>query len=1264
MSGRHFDLCGPLPAPGITVLEASAGTGKTFTVAGLITRFVAEGIAKLPEILAVTFTRSATGELKDRVRSRLVSAERAIRRLVETGEAPPAGDELLSLLANPALYDVRTRATAGAEAQGAAGTSVLDALTATKVAGAGAGAADELCRRWRRLSEALATFDSATIATTHGFCYMVLGALGVWGEFSPGAVLLEDPRELVQEVVDDLYARWVAKWGTLPFSPKEATEIGRAAVGNLGTDIEPPPDDADATASGLRRRLAKGVTTEVARRLIDANLLTYDGMLVRLKDALTDPERGESARRRLGARYRVVLVDEFQDTDLVQWEVVRRAFSSGDVRLVLVGDPKQAIYGFRGADVYAYLAAARTAGTANRATLDRNWRSDACLAAACDALFYPLQLGHPDIAYRPAGASCQYEGPRILGAPVPEPLRVRWLDRSEAPPGLQSSATQPVRKGQAVRLVAEDLAADVAKFLASAVELVDSAGARPLDRYGERPGIGDSSRATRPLGPGDIAVLVRTNDQATTVQTALVDAGVPAVVSSARSVMSTPAARDWLVLLDALQQPASRSLAAGVALGDFFGRRARDLASGDERVWEEVHARLHDWSLVLRRNGVAALFAEACAGEELPKRLLSEAQGERRLTDLAHVAELLHAEARRSQLGPAALRAWLARRIDEAASESNEDEELCRRLDSDSKAVQILTVHRAKGLEFPVVYCPYLWDPGKRARFGSPISFHEADGSRKLDVGEARDPSYRAHFELVQDESQGEDLRQMYVAMSRAKQQLVLWWAPATNSQRSPLGRVLLGKRSSDGALGRPRSTEPRDHEVAAALDRLVARAPGLVSVEKLSAHARKIWEAPVSVAGQLWAMPFDRALDTAWGRLSYSSVTAGAYGAGAADDQLGSGQQLVASEPEEAGTGDEPELAATAGLPTRVGARRPSDLDGARETSWETANNLENDLRSVSSPWSAVPAGTAVGTFVHSVLQLADFSAPQLSSALSSAVHTCIGTYPGDPADSGILVAGLEAAITTPLGALAGGASLRDIKRADRLDELGFELPLAGGDKPSGRLATADLGQIFSRYIATDEPLGYYADTLRSQSLETVLRGYLTGSLDLVFRLPAQNGAGQRYFVVDYKTNWLAPAGEMLSAWHYRPVALEAEMRHANYVLQALFYVVALHRYLRWRLPGYQPEAHLGGVLYLFVRGMTGPSGPVVAGEPCGVFSWAPPAALVRHLSDLLARGAGGGRHVAPREGEGRGGRPGSGPEGIPGPDSRPRTPLRGGRL
>ncbi len=1150
---EHFDVCGPLPGPGVTVLEASAGTGKTFTIAALATRFVAEGVP-VSEVLAVTFTRMATGELRDRVRARLVSAEAGLARFLEDTAAPLPPDPLLDLLAT------------GSEAV--------------------------VAQRRERLATALTNFDEATITTTHGFCQLMLAGLGVAGDVTTGATLLEDPRDVVEQVVDDLYLRWALRHtAPAPFTRRDAIEIARWAVANPETPLVPEPAGSDAS---LRRRFADKVRQEVERRLVDLNLLTFDDLLVRLKDALHDPHRGATACARLRERYSVVLVDEFQDTDPVQWDVVRTAFGTGDKVLVLIGDPKQAIYAFRGADVYAYLDAARVAE--RRFTLGENWRSDADLLAALDALLDPVRLGHPEIPFRRVSAASSHQRPGLRGAPVGEPLRARLVPTKES--GLPTTKAGDVQKDAAVEFVAQDLAADVVRLLDSGARLVSYAddGAE----HGERP-----------LVPGDVAVLVGRNHQARLVQQTLRAVGVPAVVAGTESVLSTGSAIEWLTLLEATEQPANRARAVAVALTPFLGMSADDVAAADELVWEDVHARLHRWSAVLRQRGVASLFRTVLAEGGVPGRLLQEPDGERRLTDLGHVARLLHVEASEAQHGPPALRTWLARRIDEAMNgrEGAAADERSRWIDSDADAVQVLTIHRSKGLEFPVVYCPFLWDAfiGKK---GNPVVFHDpGDGmQRKLDVAGTGGADYDHHFGLHQDEERGETLRGLYVALTRAKHQVVVWWARAWASHHSPLGRLLLA-RDQEGNVESSSPYMPRDQEVRALFEGIASKSAGLVNVERATGSdaARVGWSGRAGHAsGPLDAATFARSLDHRWKRTSYSGMTASVHDG-----------PDVGSDPEDPGTTDEPL------------ARAPAEVLGGGNGGERRAEYA--DMRKTRSLWSNLPGGVDTGTFVHRVLEQVDFAAPDLDGEIVRAIGAS-RSRPGAVLSSldHPLAAALRASITTPLGPLSGEISLSQISRADRLDEMGFELPLAGGDLPGpvGAVATRDIARLFEMHEADESegPLRGYGQRLRDPLLGTDLRGYLTGSLDLVFRTPVGNpgkGNAMQYFVADYKTNWLGAEGEELSAWHYRPTALDDEMQRMHYPLQAILYLVALHRYLRWRLSRYDPAVHLGGVLYLFLRGMSGPDTPSVEGARCGVFSWRPPTALVTDLSDLFEAGS-----------------------------------------
>jgi exodeoxyribonuclease V beta subunit len=1141
---QPFDPCGSLPGPGVTVLEASAGTGKTFTIAALAARFVAQGVP-IENILAVTFTRIATAELRDRVRARLVSAESSLGRYVDAGVPVPIDDRVVRLLADGTPPEVRDRRS--------------------------------------RLKDALAIFDAATITTTHGFCHLVLAGLGVAGRVGVGATLIEDASDTVDEVVDDLFLRRVLGWGVPPFERRVAHEIARVAVANPVTPLEP---DAGDSIPGRQRRLAESVRREVARRLHDRNLLTYDDLLTRLQDTLADPERGEAACRVLRERYQVVLVDEFQDTDPVQWEVVRRAFGGGQSILVLIGDPKQAIYAFRGADVYAYLDAARRAQ--HRFTLSENWRSDAGLLAAYDALLNPLHVGHPEIPYRPVAATASHQRPGLLGAPGSASLRFRVLYSGD---GLVRRTARGAQKDSALEWVAGDLASDVLALLESPARIVEWRGAE--------------EGASRRVSPGDVAVLVRTNRQAGLVQAALRAVSVPAVIGGTESVFGSPSAPHWLRLLEALEQPASRARAVAVALTPFIGMTADDVAGADEATWELLHARLHRWSEILRQRGVATVTRAIMATEGLPARILLGSSGERDLTDLGHIAELLHSEASAGQLGAPALRAWLARRIEESGAETADAEDRSRRLDSDADAVQVLTIHRAKGLEFPVVYCPYLWDSGPALRKGRPVVYHDptADNRRTLDVG-VTDPgaSYLAHFSAAHDEQRGEDLRLLYVALTRARHRVVVWWVRAYESQHSPLGRLLMS-RDGAGNVAPSATYSPNEAAVQARLRAVADRVPGQISVERCTAYPVARWEGAMPAPGELAVARFERSLDRAWRRTSYSGITAG--------DQ----SDTVGSEPELPGLTDEPDE-------TGDDTGAPSASGSAAALRDPEMGDDEAALRAVPSPLAETPRGAEMGTFVHAVLERVDFDSADLTAAVNEAVLGEQSLRGTDIGSSEHLVVGLVAALSTPLGHLVDDRSLRSFGPADRLDELRFELPLAGGDRPSGRILTADIARLFATSVGPGTALDGYAARLASPALASHLRGYLTGSLDLVLRIRPGSGRA-RYLVVDYKTNWLAPGDEPLCAWHYRPDALAAEMQRDHYPLQALLYLVALHRYLRWRMPGYDPEANLAGILYLFLRGMSGPEAPLAGGLPCGVFSWPTPPALVVALSDLLDKGS-----------------------------------------
>jgi exodeoxyribonuclease V beta subunit len=381
----------------------------------------------------------------------------------------------------------------------------------------------------------------------------------------------------------------------------------------------------------------------------------------------------------------------------------------------------------------------------------------------------------------------------------------------------------------------------------------------------------------------------------------------------------------------------------------------------------------------------------------------------------------------------------------------------------------------------------------------------------------------------------------------------------------------------------------PTDDEAERRFRELAEAAPGSISVERSTLGSTPRWTEETTDAGPLSASLFDREIDRIWRRTSYSDITSGAY------------EARVASEPEEAALSDEPS--------------EPQAATG-------TDGGADHDLMGRRSLFSGVPVGLQVGTFVHRILQETDFAAPDLEEELRGQILREQARRDVDVGDREGLVAGLRAAIETPLGPLVDDLRLCDVEWADRLEEAEFELPLVGGDRPANPLALHAIADVLRQELEPDDPFRTYASRLIDPSLRHSISGYLAGSIDLVLRMPDQDDR-PRFAIIDYKTNWLARPGEELTAWHYRPAALADEMARGHYPLQALLYAVALHRYLRWRLTGYEPDAQFAGILYLFMRGMSGPETPSVGGDPCGVFAWRPPIDFLANLSDLLDRGA-----------------------------------------
>jgi exodeoxyribonuclease V beta subunit len=1086
---KRFDLLGRLPVEkSTTVLEASAGTGKTFALAGLVTRYIAEGAATLDQMLLITFGRAASQELRERVRGQILHALKGFDDPSTVGD-----NQLVAYLLE--------------------------------------GTDDERATRQQNLRDALAGFDAATIATTHQFCQLVLKSLGVAGDTDAGVALVESLDDLVTEIVDDLYLAHFGQQRDDPvLSYRHALRLAREVVENPATELrplEPEPDSRAAVCLGF----AEDVLAELETRKRQLGVLGYDDLLTRLAKALAADD--SPAQVRMHQRWPIVMVDEFQDTDPVQWQVIDRAFR-GRSTLVLIGDPKQAIYAFRGGDIVTYLRAAQTAGDIQ--TLGTNWRSDAALVDRLQAVLRGAELGHPAIVVHDVDAS--HPGSRLAGAPCTDPFRLRVVKRSSlGRSGIQNLSIADLRDH-----IGKDLAADIGALLASGATF-----------DGE------------PLQARDVAVIVETHKDARACHHALADAGIPAVYTGDSDVFGSEAADDWLSLLEAFDQPHRPGVVRAAASTMFFGETAETLAAGGDALTDRIAETLREWAGHARERGVAAIF-ETAQLRGMGDRVLSWQGGERHMTDLAHMTQLLQEAAHREHYNLPALRDWLRTQREERSGATERN----RRLDSDAAAVQIMTVWVSKGLQYPIVYLPFAFNryvPDQEL-----ILFHDGD-TRCLHLG-GNDPKVQ---KLGRAEAASDDSRLTYVALTRAQAQVVAWWSPAHDEPNGGLSRLLRGRRPGESVVPDRCVPAKISDDDAMVRFREWEAAGGPVIEESVIAPVPAVaLEGPPK---NLDARHFHRAIDTAWRRTSYSGLIRVTETTG------------VSSEPEVVELDDE-----VAEIPL---LRTPSGPD-------------------VPSPMADLPSGAQFGSLVHAVLENADPFAPDLAAELESQIREHSVWWPVDVAPAELAVA-MVPMHDTRLGPLADGTTLRQIGLRDRLRELDFEFPLAGGDLRSAapEIRLADVGLLLHEHLPADDPLASYADRLIGDALGgQSLRGYLTGSVDVVLRI---NG---RYLVVDYKTNWLGDGDRPLTSADYDRARMTEAMLHSDYPLQALLYSVVLHRFLRWRVSDYEPARHLGGVLYLFLRGMCGPDTPVIDGHPAGVFSWQPPAELVAALSDLLDAG------------------------------------------
>ena len=1206
---------------GVNLIEASAGTGKTWNICGLYLRLLLERGLEVQQILVVTFTNAATAELRQRVRSRIVETA-AYLRDVDPRSAPE--DPFVATL-----------------------VAAVERRTST--------AREQMALL---LEQALQYFDEAAIFTIHGFCQRALADASFSAGLPLSLDLIADDREMIMEAVHDFWRRRVAAdgcpaelaayllqqkdtpetwarllkrslakplakclwpaaidrpaedgiadltaayeaartiWATqrneivamlnrslpaLNKSTYKPATIGRAIAAwdahlreaaPLATiDLEAKPellscsrladrtnrnqptprhaffDAADAvlaTRAGVERQLdlvrlrllrdlLDDAGPELRRRKRERRVIAYDDMLYNLHAALhsgTYPRLAEALRQ----RFPVALIDEFQDTDPLQFAIFDAVYGAGGTPVFLVGDPKQAIYSFRHADLHAYLRARRRADA--EYTLADNQRSTASLIAALNGLFAanPRAFMLPGLEYHAVQ----------MGKKERKPFRDMSLPRADLQVWTlpQADDGDPITKAAARSLAVHATAAEIARLITAATE--------------GRIAIGD-----RPLSPGDIAVLVRTHAQGSDLKRELARLNVGSVELAQASVFHSPDAEEVERVLIAINQPARDTLLRGALATEMMGCDAAAIAaisSSEERLLACVE-RFARYRETWQRQGVGVMYRQFLSAEGVSARLLGRADGERRLTNLLHLGEQIH-QAAETHGSPDALLRWLQTQRREDAV----DEVAQLRLESDRNLVQIITIHKAKGLEFPVVFCPFLWDG--RTRFGGRraegAEYHDDQGDAVVDFRVAADvgdeqPNIDEQIAL---EDAAENLRLIYVAFTRAVHRCYLiagTYGTGGRGKRSPrestkslLNWLVAGENELPSAWFAG-SRSPAD--IAAAWAALARRLAPHLDLAPLPAAAGT----PVAPTGPapetLIALPPPERIATPWRISSYSGLTSDATRERAVSDHDGR-------------IGD---VAGSAAAPPP--AIPPDDI-----------------LR--------FPRGPGAGDCLHAIFERIDFTEPRgWNDAIVRALAAHPQFLPGvraaeQAARLAGMVSGMLANVMRTM--LPDGIVLGSIPLPRRLTELEFSLP-------APRVSAAALNGAL-------KALGYDVPRLAFRDLE----GYLKGFVDLVFE------HGGRYYVLDWKSNHLGRAPS-----DYGPAALAAAMAEHSYHLQHLLYSVAVGRYLKHRIRNYRHDAHFGGVLYLFIRGVR-PDWLNPDGTAAGVFHHRPAAATLAQLDALFAR-------------------------------------------
>jgi len=892
----------------------------------------------------------------------------------------------------------------------------------------------------------------------------------------------------------------------------------------------------------LLARAGQFVREHVAKRRGERGIMSFGDLLHKVDEAL-DGRQKDLLLEGLREKYRVALVDEFQDTDPVQYRIFSRVFREAaeipdpevDRAFIMIGDPKQSIYRFRGADLAAYLEAERQTPAEHRHNMGTNWRSDRSLVNSVQAVFdsvsnpflndqipLPKVDAHYDDRFRP--------GPAMSVSLIPRPE-------------YQESDKAMSRKA-ALDVTVERLVEDIVSQLQSDDEICT----------------GDDE--WRRLEPSDIAVLCKTGRELRQIQRALADRGVASVLQTDESVFESAEAEAMLHVLRAVQNTTSLTRLFNALQTPVFGLNAQQLDSlrDDSDRLSHFVERLLEWHTLWQRDGFIVMWRRLLGDEGTIARLAGQISGERQITNYLHLGELLHRQAATAHSGPDELLRWFEQTLSRG---STGDEEALLRLETDSAAVQLCTIHKSKGLEYSIVYCPALWSVRRWEDPAVVMSRSGADGEMlpapQIDVGSELLPVRQGQD---QKESEAEERRLLYVALTRAKHQCHIYWTAAANSGNSALGQVLLGdlpENSSDTELER----RLRERVNSFGIERARVRSGSELSRPRPGVR----YENQQHSEQKLASRPVRREMISAVSQTSFTALASSTHGR-IVDDVVDRDSLVVPSQS-------------------------------------ETESLTVNTAGEV--PLATMPGGRLVGNVVHSVLESAlksdgvfDASREEISQQITDLLEPAMERMQLEARWLQPLAATLTTCLAETLTLGDDECCFSKLDARSLATEVPFLLRLGG----SSEFTTRKLAQAFES--STDSLIHDYGKRVRAMSVAG-LQGFLAGFVDLVFE------ANGKWFVADYKTNFLGP-----NVSDYSAERLDAAMFEHDYLLQAGLYSVAVGRLLEQRLPTFNLATDFGGVVYLFLRGF-----PTDGPPETGVWHHRPEAKFVKALSDALDGGS-----------------------------------------